>query len=196
MHIKRVYIDGFKRLTGFTLELDGKLNVIVGDNETGKSTLLEAIGLVLSGQYDRRLIQYAIDPYLFNVATVAEYFQKQRNGENAAPPRILIEAYFQSDCENPDIAKLQGTNNTKSEDCPGLVLTIEIDSDYVEDLKEYASDDTNPVVLPVEFYRVTWRSFSGDGRNAQEADFQGSYDRHESCAGVSRSEQVLVADCE
>ncbi len=172
MHITRVYIDGFKRLTSFTLELNDKLNVIVGDNETGKSSVLEAIGLVLSGQYDGRLIQYAIDPYLFNVATVAEYFQKRRNGENAAPPRVLIEAYFQSDGEDPGIAKLQGTNNTKSEDCSGLVLTIEVDSAYVEDLKEYASDDTNPVVLPVEFYRVTWRSFSGDGVTLRKLPFR------------------------
>ena len=35
MHITRIYVDGFKRLTNFTLELNEKLNVIVGDNETG-----------------------------------------------------------------------------------------------------------------------------------------------------------------
>ena len=163
MHITRVYIDGFKRLANFDLELNETLNVIVGDNETGKSSVLEAIGLVLTGLYDGRLIQYAIDPYLFNVATVAEYFQKRRNDENVDPPKVLIEAYLQSDGNDPDIARLGGTNNTKSEDCPGLVLTIEVDSAYVEDLKQYAGDESNPGVLPVEFYRVAWRSFASNG---------------------------------
>ena len=160
MHITRVYIDGFKRLTDFELELNSSLNVIVGDNETGKSSVLEAIGLVLTGLYDGRLIQYAIDPYLFNVATVAEYFQKRRNGENLSEPKILIEAYLQSDDEDPELARLEGGNNSKSEKCPGLKLMIEVNSDHIEQLKDYAADETNPEVLPVEFYTVAWRSFA------------------------------------
>ena len=160
MHINRLYIDGFKRLMDFEFELDPSLNVIVGDNETGKSSVLEAMALVLTGLYDGRLIRYAIDPYLFNMQTVAEYFQKRRSGQNAEPPRVLIEAYLQSDGNDPDIARLEGMNNTKNQNYPGLALTIEIDS-YVEELTEYARDDSNPIVLPVEFYRVRWESFAG-----------------------------------
>ncbi len=172
MYINRVYIDGFKRLTDFELELDPSLNVIVGDNETGKSSVLEAIGLALTGLYDGRLIQYAIEPYLFNVATVAEYFQKRRSGENLSAPQILIEAYLQSDDNSPELAKLKGTNNSKSDDCPGLKLTIEVDSAHLEGLKDYASDDSNPEVLPVEFYRVTWRSFAGNGVTVRNLPFR------------------------
>src|SRR3990172_2193324 len=120
MYMNRVYIVGFKRLRQFELALNPSLNVIVGDNETGKSSVLEAIGLVLAGQYDGRLIRFAIDPYLFNVDTVAEYFKKQRCGENASPPRILIEAYLQDSAVGPALAKLRGTNNSKNEDCAGL----------------------------------------------------------------------------
>ena len=172
MHITRVYVDGFKRFTHFELELNPTFNIIVGDNETGKSSLLEAIGLVLTGQYDGRLIQYTIDPYLFNAATVAEYFAKQQNSEPAEPPQILIEAYLQSAGGDPNLAKLQGTNNTKGEDCPGLVLTIEVDSEHVESLKEYAADDSNPIVLPVEFFRATWRSFSSQSVNLRTIPFR------------------------
>lgn len=62
MRITRIHIEGFKRFTQFDLELNTTFNVIVGDNETGKSSLLEALALVLTSQYDGRLIQYAIDP--------------------------------------------------------------------------------------------------------------------------------------
>jgi ABC-type transport system involved in cytochrome c biogenesis ATPase subunit len=170
MHIKHLYIHGFKRFTAFDLELNPSFTVIVGDNETGKSSVLEAIGLVLSGQYDGRLVQYAIDPYLFNAAIVEEYFQKQRTGEHSLPPRILIEAYLQPDGNT--LADLKGTNNTKSQDCPGLVLTIEVESDYTEALKSYAADKSNPSVLPVEFYRATWRSFKGSGVNFRSLPFR------------------------
>jgi putative ATP-dependent endonuclease of the OLD family len=163
MHITRVYIDGFKRLTKFDLELDPTCNVIVGDNETGKSSVLEAIALVLTGQYDGRTIGYSLDPYLFNAGRVAEYFAKLQVGENACPPEILIEAYFDDEADNPDLAKLKGRNNTRSVDCPGLELKIEVHEDHIEALKEYAREKTNPAVLPVEFYKVTWRSFGSNG---------------------------------
>src|SRR5258708_39634216 len=123
MHITRVYIDGFKRLTNFTIELNERLNVIVGDNETGKTSVLEAITLVLTRQYDGRTIDYTIDPYLFNSKAVADYFLKCRNNAQSPPPRILIEAYFCDDPADPALARLKGTNNTKAEDCPGLELT-------------------------------------------------------------------------
>ena len=116
MHITRIYIERFKRFTTFDLELNPSFNVIVGDNETGKTSVLEAIGLVLTGQYDGRLIQTAIDPYLFHAATVADYFQKRQNGEQCLPPRILIEAYLKTDDKNPALSRLRGTNNSKSED--------------------------------------------------------------------------------
>ncbi len=163
MHITRVYIDGFKRLIEFDLKLNEKLNVIVGDNETGKTSVLEAINLVLTCQYDGHPINYTIDPYLFNVAKVTDYFEKLRGGTNDSPPRILIEAYLNDDGDDAALASLKGRNNTKSEDCPGLKLSIEVDSDHVEALKEYARDNSNPGVLPVEFYRYQWRSFADNG---------------------------------
>ena len=180
MHITRVYIDGFKRLTDFDLELNPTFNIIVGDNETGKSSILEALALVLSRQYDGRTIDHALDPYLFNAATVVEYFARLRSGTDTHPPRILIEAYLHNDTDDPDLAKLKGTNNTKSEDCPGLSLSIEVDSDHVEALKEYARDDSNPTVLPVEFYRVTWRSFSGEGMAVRTLPFRVQDDQQQS----------------
>lgn len=163
MHITHVYIDGFKRLIEFDLTLNEELIVIVGDNETGKTSVLEAINLVLTRQYDGRMVDYTIDPYLFNAARVGDYFAKLRGNTNASPPRILIEAYFNDDGDDPALARLKGRNNTKNEDCPGLKLSIELDDDHVEALKEYARDDSNPAVLPVEFYRCHWRSFADNG---------------------------------
>lgn len=160
MYISRVHIEGFKRLINFDLALNEKLSVIVGDNETGKSSLLEAIVLVLSRQYDGRAIEYALDPYLFNAATVRNYFETLRKEENTAPPKILIEAYFNDDSGEAALDRLKGTNNTRSEDCPGLSLSIEVQGDCVEDLKAYARDLSNPIVLPVEFYGVAWRGFN------------------------------------
>jgi predicted ATPase len=172
MYISRLYIEGFKRLARFDLALNERLTVIVGDNETGKSSVLEALALVLSRQYDGRTIDHALDPYLFNAAIVRGYFEQLRSGKTTTPPHIIIEAYFNDDGDDAALARLKGTNNTNSEDCPGLSLGIDVDSDYVEALKEYARDPSSPAVLPVEFYSVTWRAFSGEAVTLRNLPFR------------------------
>ncbi len=49
---------------------------------------------------------------------------------------------------------------------------IDVDSDHVEALSEYAADESNPAVLPVEFYRDSWRSFTGNGVNTRNLPFR------------------------
>ena len=50
MYIRKVIIKNYKCFYGsFELELNKGMNIIVGPNEAGKSTILEAINLALSG---------------------------------------------------------------------------------------------------------------------------------------------------
>jgi len=59
-------VKNYRRLRSTDIKLRPDLNIIVGDNESGKSTLLEAINLALKGQINRRpLPQYELHPYLF-----------------------------------------------------------------------------------------------------------------------------------
>ena len=52
MAVKKIKIRNFKCFCGlFELELNNGLNILVGNNETGKSTILEAIHLALTGLY-------------------------------------------------------------------------------------------------------------------------------------------------
>ncbi|NIA13350.1 MAG: AAA family ATPase [Nitrospiraceae bacterium] len=169
IHITRIHLEGFRRFDSFDLELNPTFNILVGDNETGKSSILEAISIVLSRQYNRRTLEYSLDPYLFNATMVANYFEGLRNNGNVSPPQVLIEAYLNDD---PTLASLKGRNNTKNEDCPGLKLAIEVDGDHVDALKDYARDRANPAVLPVEFYRTTWRSFADNGITLRNLPFR------------------------
>ena len=89
MHITKITIEGFKTFRTFELPLNKHLNIIVGDNESGKTTLLEAINLVLSSQLDGRNIQYELNPYVFNGDMVKEYFTNRKNGKQVSPPHIL-----------------------------------------------------------------------------------------------------------
>ena len=63
MRIKKVKIKNYKLFQDFTMPFNDDLNIIVGDNEAGKSTLLEAIGLALTAQIAGRSIQYELSPF-------------------------------------------------------------------------------------------------------------------------------------
>jgi putative ATP-dependent endonuclease of the OLD family len=170
MYIKKITIEGFKMFERFQLELNEHLNVIVGNNETGKTTLLEAINLVLSCQIDGRNVQYELNPHLFNSAIVGSYFEGRRQGEHPAPPRIMIEAYFEG-VEGNELARLKGTNNSAGENCPGLQLLVELDEKYSDDFREYTSKGDNPNIIPTEYYKLAWRSFADNPITARSLPF-------------------------
>lgn len=50
MAIQKIKISNFKCFKGlFEIELNKGLNILVGNNETGKSTILEAMHIALTG---------------------------------------------------------------------------------------------------------------------------------------------------
>ncbi|MDR0999515.1 MAG: AAA family ATPase [Clostridiales bacterium] len=49
MALRKVKIENFKIFEKFELEFDSGINILVGDNEVGKSTVIEAIHLALTG---------------------------------------------------------------------------------------------------------------------------------------------------
>lgn len=73
MPIERIVIDNFKSFRHLDLALNAHMNLVVGDNEVGKSTLLEAIHAVVTGQLHGRNLAYELTPYLFHQPTVQEY---------------------------------------------------------------------------------------------------------------------------
>ena len=171
MHVKRIKIEGFKTFRKFELPLNKHLNIIVGDNETGKTTLLEAINLVLSFQLDGRNIQYELNPYIFNSDIVKDYFTDRKNKKFASPPHILIEAYFDDD-QSSDLTKLKGKNNSASENCPGLYLKVELNEDFADDFHEYIHKSETPDILPIEYYTAVWRSFADNSVATKNLPFR------------------------
>lgn len=57
MYIKKLELLNFQIIKDFRAEFDGNIYFITGDNELGKSTLLKAIGALLTGERDEVLKQ-------------------------------------------------------------------------------------------------------------------------------------------
>ena len=157
MAIDRIKICNFKSYKGiFELKLNKGLNILVGNNETGKSTILEAIHLALTGMYGGRNIRNELSQYLFNREVIAEYIESVNRGTPLSPPEILIEIFFEGSLS----PEFEGNNNTERlNKVEGLQFRIFYNDKYNDEyakliaLKKLSS-------LPIEYYDVSWISFA------------------------------------
>ena len=156
--ISKVVIRGYRKFRHFFIAPDASTNIVVGDNETGKSTLLEAISLALSGRIDGRWANEELNPYWFNADEVRDYFSAYATNPQAPAPVISIELYF--DSADPDVQRMRGIHNSLNLDCPGVKLEVVRNPDYDEEFDAYMSAEDRPDVLPTEYYEALWKDFN------------------------------------
>lgn len=158
--ITRIIIRGYRIFKNFELEPKSGTNIVVGDNESGKSSLLEAISLALTGRISGRWAQDELNPYWFNESTVQRYFASLNTDEPTPPPEILIELYLTNDDDS--LQYLLGVHNSRQEKVPGVRMHIAPSPDYAEEFADYMADGRRPGILPTEWYSVDWRQFSDE----------------------------------
>ena len=128
-------------------------SIIVGNNGVGKSTILEALNLALTGYYQGKNILKVLNQDLFNKNCVDSYLSSLRTEEKQEPPKIEISVYFDSwpECNGDD------TPDGSTGD--GFTFYIEFDEKYKE---AYSALIKNNEIdsLPIEYYQIRWRSFS------------------------------------
>jgi len=139
------------------LSLNNDLNIVVGDNEAGKSTLLEAIGFALTKKIGGRPAEYELSPYLINKEYADLYIQSLAEGQRPELPKILIELYL---ADTPELQFLRGSNNSQRKDSVGLKIEVEFDEDYKEDYAQLLGQGSPIRAVPVEYYKVNWYSFA------------------------------------
>lgn len=156
--ISKVIVQGYRKFRQLVFEPDPKMNIIIGDNEAGKSTLLEAIAMALSGRIDGRWASEDLNPYWFNSQVVSEYFSAYETNPRAVVPSIIIEVFFDSD--DPDIQRMRGVHNSLRADSPGVKLEVALNDDFEDEFDSYMSDPDRPDVLPTEYFEASWKDFN------------------------------------
>lgn len=157
LYIKEVVIENFKCFKGqFKLKLNEGFNILVGDNETGKSTILEAINLVLSGWLNGRYLKNELTQYLFNNEVVEEYLAKindKANQKDAILPLILIEVFIAGE----ELPLLQGDGNSEGKKECCISLKIDFSDKYQSAYSELVKKG-GIKTIPVEYYEIDWKT--------------------------------------
>lgn len=157
MFIRKVKIHNFKCYKDFEITLEEGLNIIVGDNEAGKSTILEAINLALSGIINGKSIWNEISQYIFNKEIVDAYIESVDTAPMALPD-ITIEIFF-GGSENP---LMNGNaNSDRDNSAEGFCFRIAFNDKYADEYEALVQRG-NVKSLPIEYYDITWTTFARD----------------------------------
>lgn len=157
-YLKKMRITGFKRFENFNIDFNEKINVIVGDNECGKSTILEAIDLVLSQKY-KNYDKYIIKE-LLNSNLVSKF---ELNPSVDLLPTINIDLEFELD-NSPKSGSFFGATHRfeKNKLLYGISFKCEIPEEYIPELV--------PIIelgkIPYEYYQMSWNTFQGEQYNS------------------------------
>lgn len=157
--ISKVRISGFKKIRNpFELTFNDLVTILVGDNGVGKSTIVEAINLALSGKYRDAPISRSVSEYLFNKDDVAQFTNSSQ--PYLAFPEVRIDVYLEGG-DKATAARLSGANCPEKTKKCGFSFTISFDSEYLPEVEE-ASRSEHFDSLPIEYFEASWTTFSGE----------------------------------
>lgn len=157
--IDRVVIAGFKRIgTPLHVDFERDLNILVGDNGAGKSTILEAVHLALTGLYRGEPIRRALSQALFNNTAVNGFIERAGSRDLLELPKITVEVFLTG--ENLSEAnELSGGNNSTNRKACGFTFSVEFDEKFRDELESLPDGCLKS--LPIEYYDVRWLTFAG-----------------------------------
>jgi len=159
MVLERIIINNFKLIKHADFTVNKNMNIFVGDNDSGKSTLLEAIAILTSGKLNGFDFDRQLKANMFNNEVRNEFKDWLENHDGIIkPPQILFEAYWIDDTNN---SLYKGTNNSLAQNCAGIRVDVAFNEEYEKVYKQMLKKK-EVYDIPVEFYSVKYHYFSGD----------------------------------
>ncbi len=150
-YIKSLYIKGFKKFDEITVQFNERMNIIVGENEAGKSTILEAIKIVLNQMYKNA--DKSILKDLFNKTQMDAF---KANPSIEILPKIEIELDLVLDPTEKNSEYFLGENSRNTEEAFG----IKFECSFNEEIGANLVDVINRGEIPYEYYNLSWKTYS------------------------------------
>ena len=153
-YIKSLHIEGFKKFLSLDVQFNEKMNILVGENEAGKSTILDAIKTVLNQQY--RTADKSVLRDLFNTQMVAAFEAKP---SVKSLPRIIIELELNLDPKQRNADYFHGEVYGQRKPQPEK-YGIRFECRFDEELGDGLDESILSGRIPYEYYTLTWMTFA------------------------------------
>lgn len=155
MYISKIKLQNFRRFKNLEIRFNRGRNILVGDNESGKSSILQAIDLCARGS--RHRVEDVGVETLLNVDAVRTFMEGDRRIDNL--PKLYIELYLEDIVDEG----LEGNENSDNRYTNGVRLSIEPDLALSRQTSQVLQADN--ASFPFEFYSISFTTFSGETYN-------------------------------
>lgn len=153
--VEKLIIKNYKCFRDFEINFNKGVSIIVGNNEEGKSTILEALQLCLSGMLNGRALFSDVYEGLFNKEAVREYIESLKTDNKKPLPTILIEVYLKTN----ELPRFEGDGNSGRTKGCGLWIKICFNEQYQGEYTALVQRG-DVKTIPVEYYKVERFSFA------------------------------------
>lgn len=167
MHVKSIKLTNFKRFKDEHLEFNDDVNIFVGDNNAGKSTILEALEVVLNYNYRGRPFNTEFTPDIFNKDAVQKFLASDKSAKHL--PSLTIEAFIDG------VPEYRGANNFLKADAQGITVQVHFDATLEGVYADYLKTNPNITSIPIEFYKLEWLDFGWNPIKAIAKKFRALY---------------------
>lgn len=153
-YIKSLHIEGFKKFTLFDVTFNEHMNILVGENEAGKSTILDALKVVLGQQY--RVADKSVLQDLFNAQNIAAFYS---NPSIKTLPKICIEVELILDSQQKNASYFYGEvygQKRQQDEKYGIRFECKFDEELGADISQSIMSGK----IPYEYYSLTWTTFA------------------------------------
>ena len=162
-NLKKIRIVGFKKFNELELDFNPEMNILVGENEAGKSTILLAIRLVLCQDFKNSDKSCLYD--LFNKSQVDQFIAEKTI---LSLPKIHIELELGMDPHSVNAEMFYGENHRFGND---RRYGISFDCSFDDEAARGLEADIIKGLLPVEYYSLKWTTFAGHTYTASRKPF-------------------------
>lgn len=148
-YIKSLHIEGFRKFQTLDMEFNEHMNILVGENEAGKSTILDALKTVLNQQY--RNTDKSVLRDLFNAQMIAVF---KADPSIKTLPRIYIEVELALNPQQKNATyfygEVYGQRKQQNEK-----FGIRFECKYDEELGAGMEQSIQEGKIPYEYYVLT-----------------------------------------
>jgi putative ATP-dependent endonuclease of OLD family len=152
MHVKSIKLVNFKKFRDEHFEFNDDINIFVGDNAAGKSTILEALEIALNYNHRGKPFNSEFSPDLFNRDAVSLFLASDKTSKHL--PKLIIEAYIDG------VPDYRGANNSLKADTEGVVVQACFDASLEPVYESYLLTNPKITSIPIEFYKLDWFDFA------------------------------------
>ncbi len=153
-YISRLKLTNFKRFRNLDIEFQKDRNILVGNNASGKSSILQALELCLLA--NKQSVEDENLKFLINSSVVQDFVSLPHVERNLGLlPKVNIEVFI-NELEDPQFV---GRNHSENGDLAGIKLSIEPNPELGIDINRIVSHEE--ISFPFEFYMAKFTTFQG-----------------------------------